>query len=62
MKILALIGSPRRGGNTDLLVDQVLRGCSSRGDGTEKLRLYDIEIEACLDCRRCKKGDYECAL
>ncbi len=62
MKILALIGSPRRGGNTDLLVDQILRGCSSRGDGTEKVRLYDVEIEACLDCRRCKRGDHECAL
>jgi multimeric flavodoxin WrbA len=62
MKILALIGSPRRGGNTDLLVDQVLEGYSSRGDGTEKIRLYDVEIEACLDCRRCKKGDRTCTL
>jgi multimeric flavodoxin WrbA len=62
MKILALIGSPRRGGNTDLLVDQILRGCSSRGYGKEKVRLYDVEIEACIDCRRCKKGDRACAL
>lgn len=62
MKTLALIGSPRRGGNTDLLVDEVLRGCSSRGDDTEKIGLYDVEIEACLDCRRCKRGDYTCAL
>ncbi len=62
MKVLALIGSPRRGGNTELLVDQILRGCGSRGDGTEKLRLYDIGIEACIDCRRCKKGDFSCAL
>jgi len=62
MKILALIGSPRRGGNTDLLVDQVLRGYSSGGDGTEKVRLYDVEIEPCIDCRRCKKGTCECAL
>ena len=62
MKTLAIIGSPRRGGNTELLVDEVLRGCSSRGHASEKVRLYDVDIEACLDCRRCKKGDHSCAL
>ncbi len=37
MKILALIGSPRKGGNTDLLVDQILRGSESKGASVEKL-------------------------
>ena len=60
MKILALIGSPRKGGNTDLLVDQILEGSRTKGHTFEKLYLYDYTISLCADCRNCKKGDYEC--
>ncbi len=62
MKILALVGSPRRKGNTDLLVDQILKGSKSEGAKTDKLYLYDHEILPCIDCRGCKKGDYVCRL
>ncbi len=31
MKILALIGSPRKKGNTDLLVEQILEGAKTKG-------------------------------
>lgn len=30
-KIMAIIGSPRRGGNTETLADHLIRGCESRG-------------------------------
>lgn len=62
MKILALVGSPRKGSNTDILVDQILRGCELKGHGSEKVYLYDYEIAPCIDCRGCKKGDYVCVL
>jgi multimeric flavodoxin WrbA len=62
MNILALIGSPRKGSNTDLLVDQVLMGAQSKGHTRSKIYLYDLEILPCLDCRACKKGDFHCAL
>jgi multimeric flavodoxin WrbA len=62
MKILALIGSPRRGGNTDLLVDQMLHGAESKGHCTDKLYLYDYEILPCIDCRGCKRGELTCKL
>lgn len=62
MKILALIGSPRRGGNTDLLVDQMLHGAESKGHRTDKLYIYDYEILPCIDCRGCKRGDLTCKL
>jgi multimeric flavodoxin WrbA len=62
MKILALIGSPRIGGNTDILVDQVLQGAKRCGYATEKIYLYDYQISPCLDCRRCKKDDFTCAI
>ena len=56
MKILALIGSPRKGSNTDILIDEILKGVSSRKNRHryEKLYLYDYEISPCIDCRHCK--------
>jgi multimeric flavodoxin WrbA len=62
MKVLALIGSPRKGSNTDILVDKVLEGCKKKGFTTEKLYLYDFNISACTDCRFCKSDNYECAI
>jgi multimeric flavodoxin WrbA len=62
MKILALIGSPRKSGNTDILVDEILKGCDQRGHKNEKLYLYDFDIEPCIDCRACKKDDFICPI
>ena len=62
MKILALNGSARKRGNTDILIDRILKGCKEKGYKTEKLYLYDCEILPCIDCRECKKGDYVCTL
>lgn len=62
MKILALIGSPRIGSNTDILVDRILQGAQSSGHKVEKIYLYDYEIMPCLDCHRCKRDDFTCHL
>ena len=62
MKILALIGSPRKMGNTDLLIDQILEGARTKGYTSEKIYLYDYTISLCRDCRNCKKGDYVCCI
>jgi multimeric flavodoxin WrbA len=62
VKILALNGSARRRGNTDILIDQILKGNKEKGHKSEKVYLYDYEILPCMDCRDCKKGDYVCTL
>lgn len=62
MKILALVGSPRKEGNTDILVHEILKGCREKGHSTHKIYLYDYAIAPCYDCRRCKKGDYVCCI
>ena len=62
MKILALIGSPRKGSNTDTLTNQILKGSKANGHTTEKLYLYDYEISPCIDCRNCKKGGFVCPI
>jgi multimeric flavodoxin WrbA len=64
LRILALMASPRRQGNTDILVDEILQGALESGHYVEKLRLYDFEIHPCIDCRRCKKseGGFACGI
>ncbi len=62
MKIVALIGSPRKAGNTDLVVDAVIDGARSAGHDAEKLYLYGRDIRPCVDCRGCKRGDFQCVL
>ena len=59
---MGLVGSPRRCGNTDLLVDRVLEGAAKNKHSTEKVYLYGVDIAPCVDCRACKKGNLECAL
>jgi multimeric flavodoxin WrbA len=62
MKILALVASPRKGSNTDILVDQILEGSKESGHTAEKLYLYHYCVSPCIDCRNCKKGEYVCTL
>ncbi len=44
MRVIALNGSPRKGGNTDILIDEFLRGAEEVGAQCEKLYLYDYNI------------------
>jgi len=44
MKVIALIGSPRKGGNSDILTDEVLRGASCAGAAVGKVYLDDMNI------------------
>ena len=44
MKMLALAGSPRKGGNTDILADECLRGARQAGADVEKVYLDDFTI------------------
>lgn len=62
MKILALIGTPRRGSNTDTLVDQILKASETKGHTSDKQYLYDYEISPCIDCRNCKENDFVCTI
>jgi multimeric flavodoxin WrbA len=54
MEVMAIIGSPRRGGNTELLVDRVIEGCMSRGHTEiEKVFIADRNIQYCSGCLTC---------
>jgi NAD(P)H-dependent FMN reductase len=57
---LGVVGSPRRGGNTEILVDEVLRGAQDAGAHTEKIILDELDIAPCRACDRCVSTG-ECA-
>jgi len=55
LKILGISGSPRRGGNTDLLLNEVLRGATSKGAEVKTIILNDLNIAPCQHCDACLK-------
>ena len=63
MKVLGIAGSPRRGGNTNLLLAEVMRGAASRGAEVKTIILNDLKItpcqhcDACLEAGKCKIED-----
>jgi multimeric flavodoxin WrbA len=50
MKVCGIVGSPRKNGNVDLLVSQLLKGASSQGANIEKIYLNDLNIKPCQSC------------
>lgn len=56
IKILGIVGSPRLGGNTDILVDEILRGAKESGAETEKIFLNELKINPCDGCNVCFKN------
>ncbi|GAG71271.1 unnamed protein product [marine sediment metagenome] len=55
MQVLGIVGSPRLGGNTDSLVDEVLAGAEEAGASTEKVILNKLNIKPCQACNSCYK-------
>jgi multimeric flavodoxin WrbA len=55
MKVLGILGSPRLGGNSDILLDQALAGARDGGAETEKIILSRKKISGCLDCEKCNE-------
>ncbi|MHC4061398.1 MAG: flavodoxin family protein [Planctomycetota bacterium] len=55
-KILGVLGSPRRNGNTHILVSRMLEGAKKEGAATEILLLSDLTISECDGCHLCWEG------
>jgi len=53
VKVIGIVGSPRRGGNTDVLVEQVLAGARDHGLETEKVHLGELDVRPCRACFAC---------
>ncbi|MCJ7606028.1 MAG: flavodoxin family protein [Dehalococcoidales bacterium] len=61
MKVLGIMGSPRIKSNTDLLLDEALKGAASAGAEVEKLVIDRLNITACKEIYQCSK-DGTCPL
>jgi multimeric flavodoxin WrbA len=61
LKVLGIFGSPRRGGNTDLLLEEALKGAEKEGAEVERLRLIDFTLTPCKECHGCDKTG-ECVI
>ena len=61
MNILILSGSPRKGGNTELLVDAFAKGASAHHH-VEIISVHDIKVNPCLGCNACANERHESLL
>lgn len=53
-KVLILSGSPRKGGNSDLLCDEFMRGAIEAGHEVEKIRVQEKKVACCIACYACR--------
>jgi len=55
VKLLGIVGSPRKGGNTEIVVNEALKAGEHEGADTEVLHLVDFNLKPCDGCRTCFK-------
>lgn len=56
--VLIISASPRKGGNSDTLCDQFMKGAGEAGHKVEKLRLAELKIDYCSACYACKNAGH----
>lgn len=54
--VLVVVGSPRKGGNTEILLARIAEGATSAGASVETIRLGDLQIRECDGCHACWRG------
>ena len=54
-RVIGIVGSPRRNGNTELLVDSIMEGAEETGASSQKVILKDLDIAPCRACNSCTK-------
>ena len=61
MKAIGIVGSPRVGGNTEILTTNTLEAIEEEGLTTELIRLADLDIRPCNACMVCR-GEEQCPI
>ena len=54
-KILGISGSPRKNGNSDTLLKNIIKGAASLEFRATSLNLSDIRFQGCIGCEKCRK-------
>ena len=58
MKAIGIVGSPRKGGNTEMLTKHALAALAEEGIETELIPLAGLKIGGCTGCMACLKGEF----
>ena len=58
--VVVISSSPRKGGNSDTLCDEFIKGATDGGKNAVKYFLEDIEFDSCKACMACKTPEKEC--
>ena len=62
-RILVLLGSPRKDGNSSTLAKQIIKGAESQGASVESIFLHGMNISPCQACYACQSSESEgCAI
>jgi multimeric flavodoxin WrbA len=62
-KVMIVVGSPRKKGNSSTLAKQVAAGARAGGAEVETFFLHDMDIKPCTACDSCrKKADMDCII
>ena len=54
-EVIGVGGSPRKGGNSDVLLRQILRRVAEEGIPTTEIKLRDHQYQPCIGCEQCRK-------
>ena len=54
-KALGIGGSPRKNGNSDVLLEHILQGVRENKIIINKVQLRELQYQACIGCERCRK-------
>lgn len=54
-QVLAVSGSPRKGGNTDIIIKQIISGLNTENITIETTSLRSIDFSGCIGCEKCRK-------
>ena len=57
MRILGIVGSPRKNGNTEIITAHTLKAIAEEGIETELVRLAGLDIRPCNACMACRKEE-----
>ncbi len=60
MKVIGINASPRKGANTQTLVEAILAGAAEKGAATRLVNLRELNINGCIGCEGCKKHPGRC--
>jgi multimeric flavodoxin WrbA len=54
-QVLGVSGSPRKNGNSDILLNRILKGVKQKKARADLVRLREFQYQACIGCERCRR-------